>query len=224
MKTLFILISFLYVTGMNTITLKEGIRNIEKISLPFESTRKTPNSKPCYYLTDNEWGNLPRQMYEDLNLSVRTKYKHTGQMVHCFIMNNNSHILLALRNGDSDPELGLLATFTKDGKLVDYIESEVRFLLNNNRLYAMQYRIDKDATIIVTRLNVISDKPIMFYDEFTTIQAQRVDTYYRINDDGKFQQIKQVKFEPASYTHDDLQNENKNLWEGNETPIIEQQQ
>lgn len=143
-------------------------------------------------------------------------------MVHCFITNSNSHILLALRNGDSDPELGLLATFTKDGKLIDFIETEVRFHLSYNRRYIMQYRIDKDATIIVSRLNVISDKPVMFYEEFSTIHAQRIDTYYKVGDDGKFQQIKQVKFEPASYTQNDLDNEDKNFWEGKETPLPEQ--
>lgn len=222
MKTLLFFISSLCLIEMDAISLKESIHNIEKTSLPFESTRKMPSSKPCYYLTDSEWGNLPRQMYEDLNLTIKTKYKHTGHMVHCFITNSNSHILLALRNGDSDPELGLLATFTKDGKLIDFIETEVRFHLSYNRRYIMQYRIDKDATIIVSRLNVISDKPVMFYEEFSTIHAQRIDTYYKVGDDGKFQQIKQVKFEPASYTQNDLDNEDKNFWEGKETPLPEQ--
>ena len=220
MKTLIIITTLLAVCSFKASDTKEIISRIPKTSIPFECTRTTPGARPitAIYPTGRE---LPQYIYDDITLSHKTSFKNYNSIFKRFEWPKTTFEVLTIRIGVSDPELGVLATLTQDGELIDYIEAEMLFY-RDKPLYIMQYRIDKDATIIVTRLNLISDKPVMIYEEFSTIHAQRIDTYYKVGDDGKFQQIKQVKFEPASYTQDDLENENKNFWEGKETPLPEQ--
>lgn len=79
--------------------------------------------------------------------------------------------------------------------------------------------IKEDSTVIITHLQLIDTVPIMFYSSFSSVQAQRVDTYYKIDSSGKFQEIKQVKYQPRTYTKTYLEDKTKNLWEGNEVLI-----
>ena len=163
MKTLIIITTLLAVCSFKASDTKEIISRIPKTSIPFECTRTTPGARPitAIYPTGRE---LPQYIYDDITLSHKTSFKNYNSIFKRFEWPKTTFEVLAIRIGVSDPELGVLATLTQDGELIDYIEAEMLFY-RDKPLYIMQYRIDKDATIIVTRLNVISDKPVMFYEE-----------------------------------------------------------
>ena len=213
MRNLLALFGIFVSCNLFALDVKDKIAKTPKTILPFECIRTAPWSNPNYAL-DLEDLKLPVYIYEDLGLTCKTSYKNDGEIFRRF-ETNNSYELLALKIGSSDPGLGILVTFTKDGKVIDHIESEVYFCLDK-RLYISQYRIDKDMNIIVTHLQINSQTAIPFDKSFSSIQAQRIDTYYRVDSSGKFQQIKQVKFKPEFYTPEYLKDENKNLWEGKE--------
>ena len=151
MKTLIIITTLLAVCSFKASDTKEIISRIPKTSIPFECTRTTPGARPitAIYPTGRE---LPQYIYDDITLSHKTSFKNYNSIFKRFEWPKTTFEVLAIRIGVSDPELGVLATLTQDGELIDYIEAEMLFY-RDKPLYIMQYRIDKDATIIVTRSN-----------------------------------------------------------------------
>ena len=160
-------------------------------------------------------GTLPLHTYKDLGITERTTYETSARIFRKFQTNNRSYIVIALSIGESDPNKQLLATFNEEGTVIDFLEAGVYFI-TSERLYIKQWRIKEDSTVIITHLQLIDTVPIMFYSSFSSVQAQRVDTYYKIDSSGKFQEIKQVKYQPRTYTKTYLEDKTKNLWEGNE--------
>ena len=221
MKTLIILLTCFISLLAGDLSLKECIKRTETTTIPFDCTRTVRRSNPGFGFAPEEWGKLPKYLYDDFTMKHKTTFENIGSIFRRFDISASSYELLALRNGVSDPQLGLLATYTREGELIDYIETEV-FCYCDKPLYIMQFRIDKDTNTIVTRLHVESPEPIPLYEDFDSIEAQRVDTYYRVDASGKFHQTKQVKFVPAVYTSESLKDEHKNLWEGTETPLQHQ--
>lgn len=110
-----------------------------------------------------------------------------------------------------------MTTF-KDDELIDCIEADVSWY-SNGILYIKQWRIDEEQTIIVTWLKLISSDPISAFSNFSTVDAQRLDSYYKVDTNGKFQHTKQVKYKPQSYTQAYLADKTKNIWDGNEIPL-----
>lgn len=218
MKTLFVSLMLFLPALYGLVSLKNKIEKTETTTIPFDCTRTVRRSNPGFGFAPEEWGNLPKCPYDDFTMTRKTEYENVGEIFRRFQLNTTSYELLSLRNGESDPQLGLLATYTQEGELIDYIETEV-FCYCDKPLYIMQFRIDKDTNIIVTRLLVESPEPIPLYEDFDSIEAQRVDTYYRVDASGKFHQTKQIKFAPSVYTSESLKDEHKNLWEGTETPL-----
>ena len=221
MKTLSILLMVFIPVFSGIYPLRDKIKETEKTTLPFDCTRTVRRSNPGFGFAPEQWISLPKCPYDDLTMTRKTEYENIGYIFRRFQLNTTSYELLALRNGESDPQLGLLATYTREGELIDYIETEV-FCYCDKPLYIMQFRIDKDTNIIVTRLHVESPAPIPLYEDFDSIEAQRVDTYYRVDASGKFHQTKQIKFASSVYTSESLKDEHKNLWEGTETPLQHQ--
>lgn len=216
MKKIFILsIILMFSFVLYALNIKEKIARTQGATLPFNCTKIAPWGKAIYNLSSSELGSLPLHTYKDLGLTVRTTYETSARIFRKFQTDNRSYILIALNIGESDPNKQLLATFDQEGAVIDFLETGVYFV-TFERLYIKQWRIKEDSTVIVTHLQLIDTVPIMFYSSFSSIQAQRVDTYYKIDSSGKFQEIKQVKYQPQTYTKTYLEDKTKNLWEGNE--------
>ena len=200
MKKVFALsIMLIFSFTLYALNIKEKIARIQGTALPFNCTKTAPWGKTIYNLSSSELGSLPLHTYKDLGLTERTTYETSARIFRKFQTNNRSYIVIALSIGESDPNKQLLATFNEEGTVIDFLEAGVYFI-TSERLYIKQWRIKEDSTVI-------------------SVQAQRVDTYYKIDSSGKFQEIKQVKYQPRTYTKTYLEDKTKNLWEGNEVLI-----
>ena len=219
MKKVFALsIMLIFSFTLYALNIKEKIARIQGTALPFNCTKTAPWGKTIYNLSSSELGSLPLHTYKDLGLTERTTYETSARIFRKFQTNNRSYIVIALSIGESDPNKQLLATFNEEGTVIDFLEAGVYFI-TSERLYIKQWRIKEDSTVIITHLQLIDTVPIMFYSSFSSVQAQRVDTYYKIDSSGKFQEIKQVKYQPRTYTKTYLEDKTKNLWECNEVLI-----
>lgn len=200
------------------INTKDKIVRTPTAAIPFECTKMAPWGKPGFELSNSETRNLPMYVYHDLGLKLKTKNQPFARIFRKFTFDNNTFEMLALNIGESDPNKYVLATFNKEGEIIDFIECSVYFI-TTTRLFVKQWRIDAGQNIIITWLNVNQPEPIKFFDNFDTIIAQRIDSYYKVDTNGKFQLTKQVKYKPQSYTQAYLADKTQNIWDGNEIPL-----
>ena len=216
MKKIFVLsIILTFSFALYALNIKEKIARTQETTLPFNCTKTAPWGKTIYNLSSSELGSLPLHTYKDLGLTERTTYETSACIFRKFQTDNRSYRVIALNIGESDPNKQVLATFNEEGTVIDFLEAGVYFV-TFERLYIKQWRIKEDLTVIVTHLRLIDTVPIKFYSSFSSIQAQRVDTYYKIDSSGKFREEKQVKYQPQTYTKTYLEDKTQNLWEGNE--------
>lgn len=216
MKRNCIIFIFLILSGnILADSIKTRLEKIPNTPIPFNCTKCVPYLEPTYAFPTDKEENFPLAIYNDLGLTQ----KNTDPNMDCVIFRkfkpqNGNFDLLALDLTVSDLGKKILATYHA-GKLIDYIEAEVSWF-SGGIICIKQWQINTKQEIIVTWLKVDSSTPIPAFSNFNSIQAQRVDTYYEIDSSGKFQEIKQVKYQPQTYTKAYLTDKNKNLWEGNE--------
>lgn len=213
-----ILISILLITNeLFAINIKEKITRTAATALPFSKTKTIFCSQPNWAFNDEQTINLPMFLYQDINLTQQFTDPNATCIICRKFQANTDFDVVALDISVSEWAKQLLATF-KDGKLIDYIEADVSWY-SNGFLYIKQWRIDSEQTITVTWLKIETTTPVSAFSDFSTISAQRIDFYYKIDTNGKFQLTKEVKYKPQSYTRTYLADKTKNLWEGNEMPL-----
>lgn len=217
MKRILILL-FILIAWSETFALssKETLTRIPATPLPFDciKTRSYPFSPWAFHGI----ANLPMFTYADLGMTKHNDYNEECSVYRKFSALNGPFDIVALTICVSDPDKQILATYNKEGELIDFIEAEVSWYFNG-KMCVKQWRINKEQEVCVTHLKVISDKYIPYLQIFDTIQAQRIDTYYQIDSTGKFHQTKQLKYQPRTYTRAYLKDETKNIWEGDEVLI-----
>lgn len=159
---------------------------------------------PIYYYkdigcTEKEMSPMP------LGADIFRKYE---------ITHGNYTYLAALEISESDFSHTYLATFDMYGNVIDYLSVDVGFAAHNS-IFVKQFEVLDDMTVIVYSLNIQSSKPVYPYPKFEKIRAQRVDTYYKITDSGKFEKQRDVTYLSKDYTYAELDNM-KNIKEGDE--------
>ena len=213
-KFVIIMMSLCFANSIFAIDLPSKIVRTHLETLPFFKSKTMRLPDPVYAVVDDETANLPIFLYRDLGLQEKFKDPNT-ECILCrkFQMNDNFDFV-ALDILISEWSKQLLATY-RNGELIDYIECEISWTF----LFIKQWRITAEKEIIVTSLNVESSTPISGLSDFDKVNAQRIDTYYKVDDSGKFYETKQVKYKPQVYTKAYLEDRNKNIWEGDEVII-----
>ena len=196
------------------IELKKKIATTPISDLPFDKGKTVFCPASSWGYTPEQTLHLPMFLYKDLGLTEKFDDPNATCIIcHKFQMNDNFDFV-ALDISVSDWSKQLLATY-KNGEFIDCIESEVYCVF----WFIKQWRITAEKEIIVTSLNVESSTPISGLSDFEKVNAQRIDTYYKVDDSGKFYETKQVKYKPQVYTKANLEDRNKNIWEGDEVPV-----
>ena len=212
-----ILIALCLTNQIFAIEIKEKITRTPVTSLPFSKGKTVFCAKSSWAFTDEQTVNLPMFMYQDLGLMEKYNDSNaTCILCHKFQVNENFN-LVALDISVAEWGKQLLATY-RNGELVDCIEADVNWYVDGP-LCIKQWQIDASQEIIVTWLKIESSTPILAFSNFDKIKAQRIDTHYKVDTNGKFQEVKQVKYRSQTYTKAYLIDKNKNLWDGNEIPI-----
>lgn len=196
--------------------IKESIAKVPISSIPFDCTKNVFYPKPAYGFPA-EISGLPLATYTDLGLTQKNSLPSIDFMIlRRFKTGIENFDLIALDICVSDWSKKLLAIY-HENRLIDCVEVEVSWW-SQGSIFVKQWRIDENQKIIVTWLKVNSPTPVSAFSNFNTINAQRIDIYYEVDSSGKFQEIKQVKYQPQIYTRSYLTDKTKNLWEGNEVP------
>jgi len=109
----------------------------------------------------------------------------------------------------------VLCIVTPQGEVLDTLEAAVRAGSNAVK----QFRIDLNKQIVVSHIVPVSSASIPATSSFVSVMANRYDNVYIISD-GKFVQVARLLYRHRSYTRDDLQNLDKNLWQ-NSSDMLE---
>lgn len=229
MKTFTFCILILLVT-LNAIAtdvkveINKRIKFVPYTNLPFSNT-KTIGPSFRYALIEDQIANLPMFLYDDITLtdgSLDLKWDPNMECaIICRFPTDTDFDLVALDIESAEWGKNLLAVY-KNGRLIDYIEAEISWDFTGG-LYVKQWRITANREIVVTWLKINSPAPIRYNKDykfdFNTLNAQRIDTHYKIDDTGHFKVLKQIKYRPQDYSQADLARNSKNLWEGNEVEL-----
>jgi len=219
MKKLFLTVcAICFFFTLFAINVKEKVGKTPKTPLPFKCTKMAPWGKPGYVVSNVEIDNLPLFTYTDLGLTQKTTYETSATIFRRFLCKNVPFELLALRIGLSDPNRDVLITLNQNREMIDFIEVGI-YTTTNERLYIKQWRIDSNENIIVTWIKVDNATPISAFSDFGSVEGQRIDMYYTVDDSGHFRLDKEVRYKPQIYTQSYLEDNSKELWDGNEVPL-----
>lgn len=180
----------------------------------------------CYGLTDthlSQWSDIQLTPY----IQEDPYWSHHGYLMAFDTMDKDFR--MGIYEFGSDPIKSLLYTVTPDSlQLIDAITVGAKSSspATNSSSSApfvelKQYAISADYEVTVYTLLPIHNVPIDAYDLFlsriTPIRAQRIDTTYKIDDEGYFHQINEVKYFPQTYCVYQFVGKHYNVWDGYET-------
>lgn len=215
MKLLIEILALLFLSvNDGVISMKEKLEKTPASTLPFEATSKAPWGKPGFDVAKKQWQNLPIFTYVDLGMTKHNSYNEEVTIFRKFTSSYNNYCIVVLKIGVTDPGKELLVTYDNEGNVLDFLETSV-YWGGVERLCIKHWKISDKREITVSWIKVLSNNEIQCYDKFSTLQGQRIDTHYLIDSKGKFQKIKEIRFEPKDYTKAYLESDPK-LWEGDE--------
>ena len=172
---------------------------------------------PRYFFRAEALSPIPIYYYKDIGLTQKeTSPEPYGASIFrkYEITHGNYAYLAALDIRESEFLHTYLATFDMYGNVIDYLSVDVGFAAHNS-IFIKQFEVLDNMTVIVYSLNIQSSKPVYHYNKFDKVRAQRVDTYYKITDSGKFEKQRDVTYLSKDYTYAELDNM-KNIKEGGE--------
>ena len=170
-----------------------------------------------------EDGELSRKVYSNAQLTEWWDMKDCPDFVYycMFQIDNPSHVnnyLLISLNDAGDFWTHILASVDPDGNIEDYIDARITSASKYGAANIMQYRIVANGDVIISRIVPTSSASIPLGD-LKDFHGYRQDTTYRLDQDGKFQNVGVVRFVPQLYTAQMLSAADYHVWNGNETPV-----
>ncbi len=214
MRTLIILaitiLGCVNVMGQQTVDLSKVNQKLKKSDLPFKSCKAM-----AYTNQGVEYRGKACATYRDLSRK-RKSQEEMGDMYvpFWFELGNGCKLFSAVQN--VSPCLTETLVTYKNNREVDRLEVKLYF---NNDIAVKQWQLTAQREVIVYELVFAGDTGEVTEDGFAGSEAQRVDTYYRIGQDGTFGQVKEVRYAPKYYTAEELGDKTKNIWDGNETVL-----
>ena len=214
MRTLIILaitiLGCVNVMGQQTVDLSKVNQKLKISDLPCKSCKAM-----AYTNQGVEYRGKACATYRDLSRK-RKSQEEMGDMYvpFWFELGNGCKLFSAVQN--VSPCLTETLVTYKNNREVDRLEVKLYF---NNDIAVKQWQLTAQREVIVYELVFAGDTGEVTEDGFAGSEAQRVDTYYRIGQDGTFGQVKEVRYAPKYYTAEELGDKTKNIWDGNETVL-----
>ncbi len=200
--------------------MKNRLEEVPSTSIPFDCVKSIDYFKPAFGFSYGTDQHFSLEVYDDLGLTQKAAVPSINYAIfRKFELQRKEYTLVAINMDIAESTKKVLVTY-RDGKFIDYIESEVAWW-NEKMVFIKQWRIASNEEIVITWLKVQSTPPISAFSDFKSINAQRIDMHYKIDDNGKFELIKEIKYKPQLYPKTYLTDRSKNLWEGDEAPVEE---
>jgi hypothetical protein len=92
------------------------------------------------------------------------------------------------------------------------------FYYTSGTVALKQFRIDAQSNITITRIVPTSSTSIPL-GTFTGFSGYRLDTTYAINAQGQFVKQSEKRYVTKTYTKTYLEDRDKEIWNGGETPL-----
>lgn len=198
--------------------MKNRLEEVPSTSIPFDCVKSIDYFKPAFGFSYGTDQHFSLEVYDDLGLTQKAAVPSINYAIfRKFELQCKEYTLVAITLDIAESTKKVLVTY-RDGKFIDYIESEVAWW-NEKMVFIKQWRIASNEEIVITWLKVQSTPPISAFSDFKSINAQRIDMHYKIDDNGKFELIKEIKYKPQLYPKTYLTDRSKNLWEGDEAPV-----
>lgn len=209
---------------------KDGLTSIhadmEQVAiyeLPYKSDKNLLKLFTIGQISRNDMPQLSRHAYLDLGGAQYIPWtKHNPcDIYRRFRPGNHNFELLVLETGAAEFRRTILATWKLGIGAIDTLETEIFFYTGNGRFLTQEFSVDTSLSVIVSKLASLEPRPIQAHSDFKTYPAQRVDTHYQIDEHGQFIPIKQIRYKPRKYTHNELINNQNRMLNGDEEPIQE---
>lgn len=213
MKILLFLITVLYCysqcSAQSDMNLQRAKEKVVLTSLPFICEKNAPHTVPLLSFIRVANSKAPTFTYRDL----KGTEKNSNEEKFCYIFRrfliNNQELLVVIVNREKYGKHFFVSY--KDGQENDYLECSS---FSNNDIATKQWKINANGEIMISELKIKESKPVSFYEEFVSLRAQRLDTFYKLDKLGKFKKIRSVLYYEKEYSKDYLENKNQNIWDG----------
>lgn len=169
----------------------------------------------CYGFNQNMAPLLQYHSYEDLGLTKEFAL-FCGGVIYGWAESKYGYNILLISMGEVDRYRLVIGTFTKAGNLIDTLECEAFFTIGNNPFYTKEFSLNSDQQLIVCQLESKEVNPVFITKPFESYHAQRVDTYYQINSEGKIVPQKRKLYKPRVYDVAYIKDGKKRLLDGDE--------
>ncbi len=191
------------------------------INVPYNCDKHYKDSPGARGVSDNTFY---AKMYTDTQLKEWFIEDPKGNPCLCHIFNLPGtdiklfHLTIACIG---DHQNDIIASIDKEGNLLDQMYANIFGLTYNVRngiTPVMQFRIDSKGHVIISRLVPTTNESFTIA-AIVSFPAQRVDTVYKVGENGKFEITDTIKFVPKTYTKAELSAPGYNIWSGNEERI-----
>ncbi|WP_455496628.1 hypothetical protein [Coprobacter sp.] len=223
--TILLSIFFLQQTGAQITTAKKAFQTVPSTKLPYEGIAGESLIPPraSVFFPYKVWGNkIDASFWIDYGLTVSTPIDDGDcSIFRRFVPTNGQYFVGVINLGLVDYATKRLITATPEGEFIDCLEVSVfGYTRTGVGVTIKQWKIDADMRVTVYQVKPTSTVPIKFEETapFTKMNAQRIDTRYRIDETGHIKKVKETKYQPQDYLILDFTG-NRNIWDGEEQPV-----
>lgn len=218
---LLILITTFSVTAQKDYSYR--LRAIPITNIPFNGT-KIDRPQRSYALKFQSFPSLNANMWKDIQLTIPILPGSEGWQFsgldRRFTPTNGNYYVGLIYFGVSDFNKKMLFTLTSNDNYIDALEIYAQSSIKDNNVYVKQFKIDTNMRVTVYQLKPTSTTPIMLYSKVTfPLRAQRIDTVYQIDSNGRFSLVRQTLYQPQNYSEDAFTSPDVNIWDGTEIHI-----
>ncbi len=212
-------LNFICLNAQPNPDIKEAIQDLPVTPLPYYSLKTERRGPECRGIWNYD-NILYRKLFTDFGL---TEWFIPEDEVPCgkriFYIKNADCLLMMISAGSiGDVSNDLLVSITPEGEVIDQMYVKVIGFDPRGIIPAMSFRIMETGEIMTSQLVPKSSAAQPMID-VNTLEAQRVDTVYRLDSDNKFKKAMTILFEEKTYTIDVLSKPGYNIWNGNETIV-----
>ncbi|MDR3119606.1 MAG: hypothetical protein LBU44_09390 [Mediterranea sp.] len=197
----------------------EVLNKMSTETVPFNATKTKESIYADSHWVDNPNNVIPDKLYDNVQL---TEYNHASvnpelgaSTFRKFAIPNSTNKLLVIEFGGCTTwRTYVLCIVSPSGSVIDTLEAAVHL----GFIALKQFRIDAQSNIIITRIVPTSSTSIPL-DTFSSFSGYRLDTTYAINSQNQFVKQSEQCYVTKTYTATYLEDEDKDIWNGGETPL-----
>lgn len=195
-------------------TVVDALKIIKVENVPFKGGKGVGIPSKSCRTTRSE---IPDLLYDDVagTLSFHAEPEQAPYIHRRINLPNGKILILVYVGGVTPYRADYACVVDVSGKVLDTL----CVIRGGEMGVVRQYIVNSNYEVTVYSLIPVGGKVVMF-PSLTSFEGQRVDTTYKIDNNGKFVKTTEVKYTPRTYTSAELEpRSRKNIWDGGETRV-----